>query len=46
MDVIFVSMDVTCLYMNIPQEERIQIVYKAYETFSVNKPPIPTPLLE
>ena len=45
-DVILVSMDVTSLYTNIPQEEGIQTVCRAYETFYVNKPPIPTPLLE
>lgn len=45
-DVILVSMDVTSLYTNIPQEEGIQTVCRAYETFYVNKPPIPPPLLE
>ena len=45
-DVIIVSMDVTSLYTNIPQEEGIQTVCRAYETFYVNKPPILTPLLE
>jgi len=45
-DVILVSMDVASLYTNIPQEEGVQTVCRAYETFYVNKPPIPTPLLE
>ena len=44
-DVILVSMDVTNLYMIIPQEG-IQTVCRAYKTFYVNKPPIPTPLLK
>ena len=38
---ILVSMDVTSLYTNIPQEEGITIICKAYETFYQNKPPIP-----
>jgi len=37
-----VSMDVASLYTNIPQEEGITIVCKTYETFHLNKPPIPT----
>ena len=37
-----VSMDVANLYTNIPQEEGITIVCKPYETFHLNKPPIPT----
>ena len=37
-----VSMDVTSLYTNIPQEEGINIVCKTYEAFHLNKPPIPT----
>ena len=41
-----VSMDVTCLYTNIPQEEGIQTIRKAYDAFYKNKPPIPTNLLE
>ena len=45
-DVILVSMDVTSLYANIPQEEGIQTVCRAYETFYLNKPPIPKALLE
>ena len=39
-------MDVTSLYTNIPQEEGIHKVCRAYETFYINKPPIPTQLLE
>ena len=39
-------MDVTSLYTNIPQEEEIHTVCRAYETFYINKPPIPTQLLE
>ena len=35
-------MDVTSLYTNIPQEEGITIICKAYETFYQNKPPIPS----
>ena len=37
-----VSMDVTSLYTNIPQEKQINIVCKTYQTFHLNKPPIPT----
>ena len=44
-DTILVSMDVTSLYTNIPQEEGIAIVCRAYETFYVNKLPIPTHFL-
>ena len=36
-----VSMDVTSLYTNIPQEEGINILCKTYQTFHLNKPPIP-----
>ena len=36
------SMDVTSLYTNIPQKDGINIVRKTYETFHLNKPPIPT----
>ena len=32
-DTILVAMDVSTLYTNIPQEEEIGIVCKAYETF-------------
>ena len=35
-------MDVTSLYTNIPQNEGIEIVCKAYENFDKNNPPIPT----
>ena len=35
-------MDVSSLYTNIPQEEGIDIVCNAYETFRNNDPPIPT----
>ena len=37
-----VSMDVTSLYTNIPQEEGIKTVCEAYDTFHNNSPPIPT----
>ena len=37
-----VSMDVTSLYTNIPQEEGIETVCEAYDTFHNNSPPIPT----
>ena len=36
-------MDVTSLYTNIPQEEGIDTVCRAYETFHKNEPPVPTP---
>ena len=39
---VLVSMDVTSLYTNIPQEEGITTVCNAYETFYKNSPPIPT----
>ena len=39
---ILVSMDITSLYTNIPQEEGITTVCKAYEDFYESKPPIPT----
>ena len=45
-DAVLVSMDVTSLYTNIPQEGRIQTVCTAYESFHKNEPPIPTQLLE
>ena len=35
-----ISMDATSLYTNIPQEEGITTVCKAYEAFHSNKPPI------
>ena len=37
-------MDVTSLYTNIPQEEEIDTVCRAYEKFYGNEPPIPTQL--
>ena len=40
-----VSMDVTSLYTNIPQEEGITIVCNAYENFHDQKPPIATNFL-
>ena len=39
---ILVSMDVTSLYTNIPQEEGITTVCEAYEEFYEENPPIPT----
>ena len=39
---IMVSLDVTSLYTNIPQEEGIETVCKAYETFYQRETPIPT----
>ena len=45
-DAILVSMDVTSLYTNIPEEEGIQTVCNAYEKFYMNKPPIPTRLID
>ena len=42
---ILVSMDVTSLYKNIPQEEGITTVCEAYEEFYDKKPPIPTKYL-
>ena len=41
-----VSMDVTSLYTNIPQEEGIATVCRAYENFYRNNPPIPTQYLK
>ena len=41
-----VSMDVTSLYTNIPQEEGIATVCKAFENFYRNNPPIPTQYLK
>ena len=39
---ILVSMDVTSLYTNIPQEEGITTIGHAYDTFYTATPPIPT----
>ena len=39
---VLVSMDVTSLYTNIPQEEGLTTVCNAYETCYKNNPPIPT----
>lgn len=39
---ILVSMDVTSLYTNIPQEEGKETVYKAYESYFKGESPIPT----
>ena len=44
-DTILVSMDVSSLYTNIPQEEETEIVCKAYDSFHNYKPPIPTHFL-
>ena len=38
---LLVSVDLTSLYTNIPQEEGIQTVFKAYASFYHNKIPIP-----
>ena len=43
---ILVSMDVTSLYTNIPQEEGIQTVCRAYNSFYKEQPLIPTRFLE
>ena len=45
-DTILVSMDVTSLYANIPQEEGIQTVSSAYENFHDNNSPIPSHYLK
>ena len=42
---ILASMDVTSLYTNIPQEEGITTVCKAYEDFYKNRLPVPTKFL-
>ena len=42
---ILVSMDVTSLYTNIPQEEGIETVCRAYDMFYNNEPPVPTRLI-
>ena len=44
-ETILVSMDVTSLYANIPQEEGIAIVWQAYEKYH-NNPPIPSHYLK
>lgn len=41
-DVFLVSLDVTSLYTNIPQEEGINTLCKAYQTFYGENTPIPT----
>jgi len=43
---ILVSMDITSLYTNIPQEERINLACNAYQAFHGNEPPVPTRLLQ
>ena len=45
-DTILVSMDVTSLYTNIPQDDGIQTVCSAYENFHNNNPPIPSHYLK
>ena len=42
---ILVSMDVTSLYSNIPQQEGITTVCHAYEEFYQGNPPVPTRFL-
>ena len=44
-DTILVSIDVSSLYTNIPQEEGTEIVCKAYESLHNYNPPIPTRFL-
>ena len=44
-DTILVSMDVSSLYTNIPQEQGTEIVCKAYDSFHNYNPPIPTSFL-
>ena len=39
---IMVSLDITSLYTNIPQDEGIETICKAYETFYQSEAPIPT----
>ena len=43
---ILVSMDVTSLYTNIPQDEGIIIVCEAFEKYYKNSPPIPSHYLK
>ena len=45
-DTILVSMDVTSLYTNIPQEEGINTVCKVYNRFYNDNPPIPSHYLK
>ena len=42
---ILVSMDVTSLYTNIPQEEGIETVCRAFDMFYNNEPPVSTRLI-
>ena len=42
---LLVTMDVTSLYTNIPQEHGMQIVCVAYDKFYKSSPPIPTSLI-
>ena len=44
-ETLLVTMDVTSLYTNIPQEEGTQIVCKAYDRHYQNNPPVPTEFL-
>ena len=44
-DTILVSMDVSSLYTNIPQEEGTEIECKAYDSFHNYNPPIPSTML-
>ena len=43
---ILVSMDMTSLYTNIPQEEGVETVCKTYDSFYKDSPPIPTQYLK
>ena len=43
---ILVSMDVTSIYTNIPQEEGFETVCKTYDSFYKDSPPIPTQYLK
>jgi len=45
-NVILVSMDSTSLYTNIPQEEGIETVCKAYKSYYQGESPIPTQFLK
>ena len=44
-NMLLVTMDVTSLYTNIPQEQGMQIVCAAYDKFYKSNPPIPTRLI-